>query len=102
MVEAAALLGGAKPSRITVSNALSAYWGFSADKTIGNSPDQIRRWENPRKKAAAGFIACVGDKAIEDVTTEDLIAFHGALTHLKGSRVERGRLAAGWRKLVLI
>lgn len=63
-----------------MSKALSAYWVLAADKTIGKSPDQIRRWENPRKKAAAGFIACVGDKPIEDVTTEDLIAFRGALT----------------------
>lgn len=90
MIEAAALLGGAKPPVVTLSKALTAYWRLAADKTIGKSPDQIRRWENPHKKAVASFISYVGDLDIEDVTTEDLVVFRGALTQ----RVRAGEIVA--------
>lgn len=52
-IDAAALLGGARPPAMTVSRALEAYWTIARPKIIGKSEDQIRRWENPRKKAVA-------------------------------------------------
>lgn len=77
MIEAAALLGGAKEPPLTVSKALEAYWALAKDKTLGKSPDQLRRWENPRKKAVKNFIDVVGDKALSDITGDDMLDFRG-------------------------
>lgn len=73
--EAAALLGGVPEPRITVNRALDLYWSLAADKTRGKSEDQVRRWKNPLKKATANFVAVVGDKALADVTGDDMLDF---------------------------
>jgi integrase len=75
MLEAAALLGGVKEPPLTVSKALELYWTLSKDKTLGKSEDQLRRWKNPRIKAVKNFIAVVGDKAIHDITGDDMLDF---------------------------
>lgn len=75
-VEAAAILDGAKPAGLTVTSALARYWKVAKAKTLGKSPDQVRRWENPRKKAVANFVEALGtDMRIEDITTKDLHSF---------------------------
>jgi integrase len=76
-IEAAALLGGATDNDITVSAALDLYWGLTTDKTLGKSADQLRRWKNPRTKAVKSFIDVVGNKAIKDITGDDMLDFRG-------------------------
>lgn len=73
--EAAAILGGAQEPQITVARALELYWTLAADKARGKSEDQERRWRNPLKKATANFLAVVGDKALVDVTGDDMLDF---------------------------
>lgn len=73
--EAAALLGGAKVPSITVNRALELYWDLASDNTRGMSEDQIRRWKNPRKKAIANFVKQVGNKALSDLTRDDMLDF---------------------------
>jgi integrase len=73
--EAAALLGGAKEPEITVTRALELYWGLAREKTFGKSADQIRKWQNPRKKAFKTFVTVVGDKAISEITGDDMLDF---------------------------
>jgi integrase len=73
--EAAALLGGAKVPPIKMSRALELYWEYASDSTRGMSQDQIRRWKNPRKKAVRNFIKVVGDKALGDITRDDMLNF---------------------------
>lgn len=75
LVEAAAILGGTIAPKITVSAALNEYWTLAKDKTVGKSDDQVRRWKNPRKKAIRNFINVVGDKAIADITGDDMLDF---------------------------
>ncbi|WP_417589131.1 tyrosine-type recombinase/integrase [Pararhodobacter oceanensis] len=77
MIDAAALLGGAKEPPITVSKGLELYWTLARDKTRGKSDDQLRRWKNPRIKAVKNFIAVVGDKPIPDITGDDMLDFRG-------------------------
>lgn len=74
-IEARAFLGGAPEPPITVSRALELYWTLAADRTHGKSPDQLRRWQNPRKKAVANFIDVVGDKALAEITGDDMLDF---------------------------
>lgn len=52
-VQAAAVLGTVQVPTPSVTQALETYWTLAKDKTFGKSPDQIRRWENPRKKRAS-------------------------------------------------
>jgi hypothetical protein len=75
MLEAAAVLGGAKEPALTVSRALELYWTLAKDKTLGKSEDQLRRWKNPLKKAVKNFIAVVGDRAIQDISGDDMLDF---------------------------
>ena len=72
---ARAALGLAPPPTITVSAALELFWEVSTDKVINKTPDQVRRWKNPRKKANAIFIEAVGDKPISGITAEDMLLF---------------------------
>lgn len=75
LVTAAAVLGGAKEPAITISRALKLYWEYAAQKKRGKSDDQIRRWENPRKKAIKNIISVIGDKPIGEITRDDMIDF---------------------------
>lgn len=73
--EAAALLGGAQEPQITISRALALYWSLAADRTIGKSEDQLRRWRNPRVKAIKNLIDVIGDKPLAEVTGDDMLDF---------------------------
>lgn len=75
MRDANALMGGVSAPPLTVTRALELYWSLVKDKTLGKSPDQLRRWENPRKKAVKNFVDVVGDKAIGDISGDDMLDF---------------------------
>ena len=74
-LEAAAILGGAAEPPITVSRALELYWTLADDRTDGKSEDQMRRWKNPRIKAVKNFVAVIGDKAMKDISGDDMLDF---------------------------
>lgn len=91
MLEAAAVLGGAKEPPLTVSGALEEYWTLARDKTLGKSPDQLRRWRNPRIKAVGNFIKAVGDKALAEITADDMLDFRAWwLDRIEAGEVEPG------------
>lgn len=73
--EASALLGGAREPSLVISRCLELYWSLAKDRTLGKSPDQIRRWENPRKKAIQNLIQVIGDKPIDQITGDDMLDF---------------------------
>lgn len=75
LMEGEALLGEADKPAITVSKALDLYWTLAREKTFGKSSDQVRRWENPRKKAVRNFITLLGDKPLEEITRDDMLDF---------------------------
>lgn len=75
MQDAQALLGAAKQPPITVSRALEIYWQVAADKVLRKSPDQERRWRNPKRKAIRNFVDVVGDIPISQITPEDMQTF---------------------------
>lgn len=74
-VQAAAVLGTQKPPMMTVNQALEQYWVLAKDRTYGKSADQIRRWENPRKKAVRNFVKVVGDKPLNEISADDMLDF---------------------------
>lgn len=70
-----AILGKQEAPVITLDNALDRYFEIEKGKTINKSPNQIRKWQNPRKKAIANFIACVGNKPINEIKRDDTLKF---------------------------
>jgi integrase len=88
--EADALLGQVERPALTVSAALDDYWTLAADRKLGKSPDQVRRWENPRKKAVRNFIACIGDLPLDDLGRAEFLTFRDWLL----SRVQDGQFTA--------
>lgn len=74
-IDAAAFLGGADVPAITITRALELYWELTRDKTLGKSEDQLRRWRNPRLKAVKNFVDIIGDKAISEISGDDMLDF---------------------------
>lgn len=89
-VQARALLGAVTEPQVSVSEALELYWQLTRDKVLGKSADQLRRWRNPRIKAINNFIAQVGDKAIPDITRDDMLDFRDWWF----GRIESGEVSA--------
>lgn len=76
MPTARALLGGVEVPPITLSRALDLFWEVSGKgATSAKSPDQVRRWRNPRIKAFKNFIAVNGDIPIADIGADEMLAF---------------------------
>lgn len=74
-IEAQAILSGVTEPPVTVTRTLELYWQLAKATTVGKSPDQIRKWENPIKQAIRDFVAVVGDKPLADIVRDDVRAF---------------------------
>ena len=74
-VTAAALLGAEAPPVLNVTAALEKFWGYSRAKTDGMTPDQLRRWKNPKVKAVKNFCDVVGDLKLEQIGPDDMQDF---------------------------
>lgn len=90
MSDARALLGTVEKPTMTVSAALDLFWTLAKDRLIGKSKDQIRRWENPRKKAVRNFLKVVDDLDIGLITADHMLEFREWLV----DRVEAGQVVA--------
>lgn len=75
MVFAPAPLHPSAVPKITVKQALEIYWRVADDDTLGKSPDQVRRWRNPRMKAIKNFIDVCGDLALDEISADDMLNF---------------------------
>lgn len=70
-----AVLGKEQPPAIRIDEALTKFWDFAKDKILNKSPNQIRKWKGPRKKAIENFIGCVGNKELTKLTRDDTLKF---------------------------
>ena len=70
-----ALLGTVKQPELTMSKTLDVFFSISKDKVIGKSEHQLRKWQNPRKKAIRNFINLCGDMPIDTIERKHLIQF---------------------------
>jgi len=57
----------------TLQEGLTRYWGFAKDKVLNKSPDQVRKWKNPRKLAVANLVQIAGDKPMHEYTRDDML-----------------------------
>jgi len=70
-----ALAGTAEQPQVKLSQAWDIFRPKSADRLIGKTEHQIRKWENPRKRALENFIAAIGDKGLMEITRKDILGF---------------------------
>ena len=89
-IEATALLGTAQKPALTIEEALELYWSLAREKTIGKSADQLRRWQNPRKKAIRNLVSLIGNKPIDAITRDDMLDFRQFWLE----RIEAGKVTA--------
>ncbi|MBE7169509.1 MAG: hypothetical protein INR73_02905 [Williamsia sp.] len=64
-----------KTGGITIADGLVRFWDFAKPKIMNKSPNQIRKWRNPRKSAINNLIHCIGDKPMQEVTRADILKF---------------------------
>jgi hypothetical protein len=69
--ESKALWGGGADPQITLTRALDLYWSLAR----GKSTDQVRRWRNSRIKEIGNLAAVIGDKALGEITRDDVLEF---------------------------
>jgi len=86
-----AVLGGKSTPQIKLDEVFSNYCTFNKDKTLNKSPNQIRKWENPRTKAIRNFILCSGNKAVHELGREDALRFRNWWI----DRIENENLTSG-------
>lgn len=75
MKEADAALGLPPKPVVLASKALETFYEVAAEDLKGKNADQIRRYKNPRKAASAAFIEVIGDKPLNEISTEDMFDF---------------------------
>ena len=66
------ILGGVSKPEISLSKARDILFEHEQGNLTHQSEGQIRKWKNPRKKAVANFVSLIGDKAIENITRQDI------------------------------
>lgn len=77
-VQASALLGAEEAPPLALSEAFEQYVVMTADRRVGMSPDQGRKWRAPKAKAVRSFIETVGDLPLIQIAREDALAFRAA------------------------
>jgi integrase len=69
------LWGGADQPEVTLSASLEIFFSITKDRIMGKTPDQVRKWVNPRKRVMKQFIALTGNKNIHELTRDDTLNF---------------------------
>lgn len=72
----AALLGGEGPPPIKLSELVGKFEAAERSGLTDLSPDQMRKWRNPKNRAVANLIEVVGsDKFLNELTVTDVLDF---------------------------
>jgi len=89
----AAELGGVEAPVLPLSETLEIFLEGTRDRLAKKSPDQVRRWENPRRRAVANLIAVLGDKPLAELTREDALAYRNWWTERLRATGQRSNTA---------
>ncbi len=71
----AGALGGVESPKLMMSGLFAEFEKLSAAELRDLSPDQKRKWANPKKRAVANFLALVGDMPVTRVTRNHALDF---------------------------
>ena len=76
-LEAEAILGGAEPPSIKISEALEIYYEKIAISAVLNkSPHQVKNWRKVKHRAVTNFIKQIGDLPMDEITRADARKFY--------------------------
>jgi integrase len=70
-----AVLGGVAKPKVMLSDLFAEYEQTQKTAISKMSPDQIRKWRSAKRRAVEILIAQRGNKALQDLTREDALAF---------------------------
>jgi integrase len=70
-----AVLGGVSKPEIRIDDAFIRFLDYSKGATFNKSPNQMRKWKNPRKRAIHNLISVIGNKPLTQVTRDDILKF---------------------------
>lgn len=71
----AAALGGEKRPKLLLSDLVKEYEQLQSASLAKMSDDQVRKWRNPKRRALDNLIGVIGDKALDEITRADAVAF---------------------------
>lgn len=74
-VTVAALAGGLERPAVRLSTLLDEFEDLNRAQLGAMSPDQVRRWRNPKRRALDNLMQVIGDKPIAEVSRADAVAF---------------------------
>lgn len=74
-IEVKALMGTIEEPPLLMSEVWEQFYKLTPDRRLGKSRDQIRKWENPFKRALNRWIAVNGDGALTEIKREDFLSF---------------------------
>lgn len=74
-IQCEAILGGREEPKLLLSKALDKFFAITKNQIMNKSPSQVRKWENPRKRAVNNFILAIGDKEITEIIRDDIVQF---------------------------
>ncbi|PCJ99968.1 MAG: hypothetical protein COA45_03910 [Zetaproteobacteria bacterium] len=70
-----AITGLIKKPDLLIGNSLEAVIEHEKLKLAKKTPDEVRKWKNPRIKAISNFVAVCGDIAVENIDRSDTLEF---------------------------
>ena len=70
-----AVLGAVEPPKLTTKNWLETYQDHISEKLATHSDDQKHRCHATRVRAVKRFVSSVGEKVVQDITRQDVLAF---------------------------
>jgi len=70
-----AILGKHEENKLSLSNSLEVFFDFQKPNLSNKSPQQIIRWQNPRKKAVKNVMQVIGDMPVNEITRQDILKF---------------------------
>lgn len=74
-IEAEALMGTVEDPPLLMSEILEEFYKLTPDRRLGKSRDQIRKWENPFKRALNRWIVVNGDGTLAAIKRDDFLSF---------------------------
>ncbi|CAN7373319.1 integrase [Mesorhizobium amorphae] len=73
--DVAAVMGGEKRPTLRLSDLLKEFEAIEQQNFLAMSPNQVKKWRNPKKRAVDNLIGVIGDKEIARLTRDDAVEF---------------------------
>ncbi|WP_192182977.1 tyrosine-type recombinase/integrase [Mesorhizobium amorphae] len=73
--DVSAVMGGEQRPALRLSGLVKEFETIEQQTLLAMSPNQVKKWRNPKTRAIANLIGVIGDKEIARLTRDDAVAF---------------------------